>query len=167
MNDTYPLGVGPAPAGKDDEFLPPHAQDCLGCGPGNPHGHHLQARRSGEGVDAQHVFDKRHVGAPGIAHGGAVATVVDDLFGFLLYVVGELAVTRNLNVEYLAPVRLGVPYQCQAELAQRERRKLFMNARITDQEGSLVVTARALFLTVDIAHFGDEGAATFDMLRIR
>ncbi|MGA8257612.1 MAG: PaaI family thioesterase [Nocardioides sp.] len=113
------------------------------------------------------MFDKRHVGAPGIAHGGAVATVVDDLFGFLLYVVGELAVTRNLNVEYLAPVRLGVPYQCQAELAQRERRKLFMNARVKDQGGLVVVTARALFLTVDVAHFGDEGAATFDMLRRR
>ena len=48
---------------------------------------------------AEVAFEDRHVGAPGIAHGGAVATVFDDLFGFLLYAVAELAVTRSLQVD--------------------------------------------------------------------
>lgn len=66
------------------DALPPHHVECLGCGPGNPHGHHLHVRRDGGRVVSEHVFDARHVGAPGIAHGGAVAAVVDDLFGFVL-----------------------------------------------------------------------------------
>lgn len=72
----------------DGAQLPPHHPHCLACGPDNPHGHHLTVRRRGEEVHATHVFDERHVGAPGIAHGGAVATVLDDLFGFLLYLTG-------------------------------------------------------------------------------
>lgn len=32
---------------------------------------------------------------PGIAHGGAVATVFDDLYGLLLYAIGDVAVTRG------------------------------------------------------------------------
>lgn len=94
-----------------NHVLPPHHPDCLGCGPDNPHGHHVQVRRDGDRVVAEHVFDHRHVGAPGIAHGGAVATVVDDLFGFLLYNVGQPAVTRHLEVDYHAPVWLGRAYR--------------------------------------------------------
>ena len=49
-------------------------------------GYHLQVRRDGDEMVAEHVFEDRHSGAPGIAQGGAVATVVDDVLGFLLYV---------------------------------------------------------------------------------
>lgn len=142
-----------------DGALPPHHAECLGCGPGNPHGHHLQVRRRGDGVVGEHVLDQRHVGAPGIAHGGAVATVVDDLFGFVLYVVGEPAVTRQLEVEYHAPVWLDTTYRLAAHLDRREGRKLFMRATVTDGTGVQVVSARALFIVVPLEHFAG-GAGT-------
>jgi acyl-coenzyme A thioesterase PaaI-like protein len=134
--------------------LPAHHQRCLGCGPDNPHAHHLVARRDGDAVVAEHVFDERHVGAPGIAHGGAVATVMDDLFGFLLYVVGDLAVTRSLNLDYLAPVLLGERYTLVADLISRDGRKLQMSARMSSST-KVVAEARALFIAVDINHFSD------------
>lgn len=137
----------------DGALLPPHAARCLGCGPDNPHGHHLQVRRDGERVVATHTFDKRHMGAPGIAHGGAVATVFDDLFGFLLFIVGELAVTRSLQIEYLAPVRLGVPYALTAGLDRREGRRMHVSAHLHAPHGREIATATALFMTVTVEHF--------------
>jgi acyl-coenzyme A thioesterase PaaI-like protein len=113
--------------------LPPHHEQCLGCGPDNPHGHHLQVRRYGDGVVAEHTFDNRHVGAPGIAHGGAVATVIDDLYGFLLY--------------------LGTPYRMEAGVTNQEGRKLFLAASLTDRDGFLVATSTAVFVTVGVDHF--------------
>lgn len=136
-----------------DGPLPAHHPQCVGCGQENPHGHHLQARRIGDGVESTHVFDSRHVGAPGIAHGGAVATVLDDLFGFVLYVIGEIAVTRHLEVGYRAPILLDVPYHLEAWLERREGRKLFVQARGTDAQGALVVDASAVFIVVDLQHF--------------
>jgi acyl-coenzyme A thioesterase PaaI-like protein len=133
--------------------LPPHSAGCLGCGPENPHGHQLRARREGDTVVCQHVFDSRHVGAPGIAHGGAVAAVVDDLYGMLLFVVGSLAVTRRLEVEYLRPVLLGREYSLTAWMERREGRKLHFAARVDDTQGQPVATSQALFLAVDPAHF--------------
>ncbi len=144
----------------DADELPPHHHRCLGCGPANPHGHHLRAHRCGEGVFAHHVFDERHVGAPGIAHGGAVATVIDDLFGFLLYAVGELAVTRRLDVDYLAPVLLNTPYTLHADLLSRDGRKLELGARVDDRSGRAVATSTALFVVVDPAHFAEAHATT-------
>ena len=133
--------------------LPPHHPDCLGCGPQNPHGHALSVQRDENGVVAHHVFDQRHVGAPGIAHGGAVATVLDDLFGFLLYTVGELAVTRRLELDYLAPVLLGTPYVLRAAVRSRDGRKLDLTATMDDAQGRSVATATALFVVVEVEHF--------------
>ena len=133
--------------------LPPHHPNCLGCGPENPNGHFLSVRRDGDGVVAHHQFDQRHVGAPGIAHGGAVATVIDDLFGFLLYSVGELAVTRRLELEYLAPALLDTPYILRAAVRSRDGRKLDLRSTMEDAEGRTVITATALFIVVEVEHF--------------
>lgn len=147
------FSVSSSTAAGSADALPAHHPQCLGCGPDNPHGHHLVVWREGERVRTRHVFDGRHVGAPGIAHGGAVATVLDDLFGFLLYAVGEIAVTRHLEVGYRAPVLLGVPYLLEAGVERREGRKLFVVARGTDEQGALVVEAKAVFIIVGFEHF--------------
>ncbi|GAA1149206.1 PaaI family thioesterase [Nocardioides aquiterrae] len=141
----------------DGTQLPPHHGHCLGCGPDNPHGHHLVVQRRGEEVHAVHRFSERHMGAPGIAHGGAVATVLDDLFGFLLYLTGTPAVTRQLEVRYDAPVILGTSYELAARVVRDDGRKLFVEAEMSEVGGTTVATASALFLKVDIAHF-DRGA---------
>lgn len=138
---------------EDGSRLPPHHDHCLACGPENIHGHHLVVHRRGDQVHATHVFDQRHVGAPGIAHGGAVATVLDDLFGFLLYLTGAPAVTRQLDVRYDSPVLLGTPYQLVASMVRTEGRKLFLEADMRDASGGSVASASALFLRVDVAHF--------------
>jgi acyl-coenzyme A thioesterase PaaI-like protein len=137
----------------DGALLPPHHDQCLGCGPDNPHGHHLAVYRRGKEVHAEHVFNQRHVGAPGIAHGGAVATVLDDLFGFLLYLTGAPAVTRQLEVRYDAPVLLGTSYELAARVVSEQGRKLFVEAEMREAGGPQVVAASALFLRVDVAHF--------------
>lgn len=139
--------------GEHAEDLPAHYPQCLGCGPLNIHGFHLQAKRQDDTVMASHTFDHRHVGAPGIAHGGAVATVVDELFGYVLYVCGTTGVTRHLQVDYLAPVLLGTPYLLTARLDRREGRKLWMQAEAYDQHRNTVLTGRALFIAVGLDHF--------------
>ncbi|WP_344252305.1 PaaI family thioesterase [Terrabacter carboxydivorans] len=136
----------------DANELRAHHSTCLGCGPDNPHGHHLQVRRDGQDVVAEHVFDERHVGAPGIAHGGAVATVIDDLFGFLLYGMGSLGVTRSLQMDYRAPVLLGRNYILRARLVERDGRKMHTAATVA-HETNFVATARAVFVAVDLGHF--------------
>jgi acyl-coenzyme A thioesterase PaaI-like protein len=145
-----------------DGDLPPHWPTCLGCGPDNESGFHLQVRREGDGVVAEHTFADRHSGAPGIAHGGAVATVVDDVLGFLLYVARIAGVTRHLEVEYLKPVLTGVPYIVRARVDSLEGRKLWVSCACTAPDGTLTFTAKALFLKVSLAHFANAVAGDND-----
>lgn len=144
---------------SDSGRLPSHSPTCAGCGPENPAGLFLQVDATDAGVRCFHRFDRRQEGAPGITHGGLVAAAFDDLFGFLLYRVGELAVTRSLTVEYLRPVLLATDYEFTAHVRDRAGRRLHLDAEAVDLGGVKVATAHATFIIVDLRHF-EQGAAT-------
>jgi acyl-coenzyme A thioesterase PaaI-like protein len=140
--------------------LPPHSADCYGCGPDNPAGLRMQVWRQADVVFSDVVFQPYHVGAPGIAHGGAVSAAVDDLFGFMLYVVREPGVTRSLTIEYRAPTVLGVPHRITAGLDRRHGRKLYLTGTGVRADGQLCFTATAVFVVVERAHFERYGVLT-------
>lgn len=143
------------------EPLPPHTMTCMGCGPDNPHGLQLVVHRSGDAVYADVAFDERHIGAPGLAHGGAVAAACDDVLGFTLRIAGTPAVTRTLTVEYLRPVPLHEPHRITAHITSRVGRALHVTATGTGELGIIHSTANAVFVAVSPEHFqtyGDVGA---------
>ncbi|RIU21543.1 PaaI family thioesterase, partial [Mycobacteroides abscessus] len=106
----------------EPEQLPPHTPTCMGCGPENPHGLQMTVFRSGHEVYTDLVFDDKHAGAPGLAHGGAIAAACDDLFGFTLWIAGTPAVTRDLAVGYLRPVPLYQSHRIVARVDDHEGR---------------------------------------------
>ncbi len=144
---------------REPGALPPHYPTCFGCGPDAEYGLHVVARKVGDEIHATHTFSPHHSGAPGIAHGGTVAALVDDVCGFLLFVVREPAVTRKLEVEYLRPVLVGVPYDLVAKVDLFEGRKLFVSCEGRSPEGVLTFRGNGLFLTVDVSHF-DQGTSS-------
>ena len=135
------------------QHMPAHMPGCFGCGQDNPHGIGIRVRVADQpdSVVCDHVFDHRHRGAPGVAHGGAIAAAVDDLFGFVLVRVLTPAVTRDLSVTYRLPVRLDTPTHMQAGLTGRDGRELHMEATVT-QDDRTAVRATATFIEVDLDH---------------
>lgn len=142
-----------------DAVMPPHYPTCLGCGPDSEQGFHLQVRREGDEVVAEHLFEPRHGGGPGIVHGGAVATVVDDVLGFLLYVAMKPGVTRKLEVEYLKPVLVGTRYVVRARVDSVDGRKMWFSCEGTDPDGVVAFRGSGLFLAVGLEHFA-QGASS-------
>ncbi len=139
------------------EALPPHTPTCMGCGPDNPNGLHMKVFRLGQQVYTDVAFDERHAGAPGLAHGGAIAAACDDLFGFTLWIAGTPAVTRNLAINYLQPVPLHQLHRISAHIQAREGRALHVSATGTGQDDVVRFTATARFVAVSAEHFAAHG----------
>lgn len=117
----------------------------------------MKMRIQGDRVLADVTLDKRHEGSPGVAHGGVVAAALDDLFGGVLVLLEQPAVTANLSVDYRAPVLLGTPLELEGWSEARTGRKLRFRGEMR-QGGTLVAEATALFLAVDLEHFLKSGA---------
>jgi acyl-coenzyme A thioesterase PaaI-like protein len=135
--------------------LPPHYPSCFGCGPESEYGLHVVCRLDGDALRTTYTFSDKHAGAPGIAHGGTVAALVDDVCGFSLFLLRRPAVTRKLEVEYLKPVLVGVAYDVVARVQRTEGRKVFVTCEGTSPEGVLTFRGDALFVLVDLSHFAN------------
>lgn len=146
----------PAPG----EALRRHYDQCFGCGAGQPHGLRLAAR-AGEGVSvtAEFTVQPAHQGAPGLAHGGVLATALDEALGSLHWLLRVNAVTARLETDFLRPVPVGATLHLRAECAAVAGRKIYSAAtgRIGGPDGPMVIRARALFLEVEPAHFTKHG----------
>lgn len=146
----------PAPG----ELLGAHYDQCFGCGGEQPHGLHLAAR-AGEGVriTAEFTVKGAHQGAPGLAHGGVLASALDETLGSLNWLLRTIAVTGRLETDFVRPVPVGTVLYLEAEVTAVAGRKIYSTAtgRIGGPEGPVAVRADALFIEVKVDHFIDNG----------
>ena len=147
------MSLDPTRYTSPDDPLPVHAPQCFGCGRTNPCGLKLKAWRDGDTVLATVTFAEHHSGAPAYAHGGAVATAVDDCLGYLLYIAQEPAVTAKLEVNYRQPVLLDIEYRLRAWIEGREGRKIYTRIEMRDPEDRIAADGTGLFVTVALEHF--------------
>jgi uncharacterized protein (TIGR00369 family) len=145
--------TAPATA-TETAWMPPHQPWCMGCGPENPATLGLRVRGQDGRVVGEATLRHKHEGAPGYAHGGAVATLLDDALVLVVRLNGLLGVTARLEIDYRAPVLLEVPLTVDAwEEADRDGRKLYLAASVRDADGKVLAEARGLFIVVDPSHF--------------
>ncbi|TVY31878.1 Verlamelin biosynthesis protein B [Lachnellula subtilissima] len=97
-------------------------------------------------------------GYPHVAHGGLVATLVDEIMGLLLSVnkhpkvvfpdIGR-TVTAYLNITYLKPVATPSTILVSAQIKEITGRKIFVRASVEDRWGVALARAEALWIRVD------------------
>ena len=86
-----------------------------------------------------------HQGPPGYAHGGVIATALDEAMALLLYGQGTYALTGRLEVELKAPVALGTFVEVAADVEEVGERTVTVTASATGEEGPLA-SGRAVFV---------------------
>ncbi len=121
-------------------------------GSANPLSIGLRIRQDGNEVVGEVSLDRGWEGAPGRSHGGIVASCVDETFGGLLPVIGEMAFTGELSLRYEGPCPMGVPLEFRSWLERRDGRKLHL-ACTGIADGDVFVRATAIFVTIDLERF--------------
>lgn len=123
-------------------------------GRSSPWGLDLELHRHDDEIEALVTLRSAHEGAPGRAHGGVVAALFDDVFGFVLGILRQPAFTGEITVRYRRPTPLFRPLACRVRLERQDGRKLLFAGELTDVErGEIVATASSTFIAVDPAGF--------------
>ncbi len=123
-------------------------------GRSSPWGLDIEVRRDGSEAVATLTLRSAHEGAPSRSHGGIVAALFDDVFGFILSIETMVAFTGELSVRYEAGTPIGVPLECRVRLDRTEGRKMFMSGELTvAATGDVLARSTATFISIDPSAF--------------
>lgn len=126
---------------------------CFACGKDNPDGMRLKFYFDEE---ARLAFCKfrlapRYQGPPGHAHGGIIATILDEAMGKVNKLRSVVALTKSMNIEYLKPVPLGKQLTVRGREQQVVGREHTNIAEILNEKGEVLARSTGIFVAVDIA----------------
>lgn len=113
-------------------FEPGRPNTCYGCGGDNPRGLRLEFFETDDGVEARYSVPEHMQGAPGIAHGGIQATLLDEVLCMTAYAkLGRPVFTGELTVRYLEPVPTLTPLVIRGRIAEERGRSSFIEGGIS------------------------------------
>lgn len=124
---------------------------CFGCGRDNPEGMRLKffLDEKRQRCIGRFRLAKRYVGPPGHAHGGVIATILDEAMGKVNKLRHVVAMTRSMEVEFIKPVPLGKPVTVEAYEKRVRGRKHTNVAEIRNEKGELLARSTGLFIAID------------------
>jgi acyl-coenzyme A thioesterase PaaI-like protein len=138
-------------SGHDTRHVRSHRNFCFVCGKDNPHGMHLKfhLNEAGDRFVCRLKLPLRYWGPPRHAHGGIIATVLDEAMGKVNKLRHVIALTSRIEVNYLKPVPLGKPLLVESwESSVRGRRHVNV-AEIRNDRGEVLARGRATFIAID------------------
>jgi acyl-coenzyme A thioesterase PaaI-like protein len=85
-------------------------------------------------------------GPPGFAHGGAIASLIDDAMGTTAWTAGHRVFTLNVSVNFRSFVPLATPVRLEASVAGVEGRKVTVTCRVLTPPETVHAEGTGLFL---------------------
>ena len=129
------------------EIAPHH---CFACGTLNTHGLQLDLHVERGRSWVELTYEGRFQGWDGIAHGGILATILDEVMAWALVGEDSWGLTARLSVEFKQPVNVGQRIRAEGWITRSRRRIVDTEARVTDAgTGEVLATATGVYMAAD------------------
>jgi uncharacterized protein (TIGR00369 family) len=129
---------------------PNPANKCFGCGGDNTGGMKLTFEQDNVNrkIVGRFVLGERYQGGAGFAHGGIIATLLDEAMGKVCRFREVRAVTAELTVEYLKPVTVLSEIVVEGRETEQKGRNLFMTGEIRNEAGEVLARGKGRFVVI-------------------
>ncbi len=127
---------------------PSAAKLCFACGEANPRGLHMHFRMEDDKAIAEFTIPEYLQGFPGQAHGGVVATMLDEAMGWATYGLGIWTMTAKITVRFRDSVPLDEALTVTAWITRDRGRFVELAAELRDRGGKRLAHAEGLFARV-------------------
>src|SRR5271154_1257238 len=137
-------------------LLKPNSENhCFGCGGANGRGMQLAFEQDDATRRIRGVFriGAEYQGGPGFVHGGSVATLLDEVMAKVNRFEKDIAVTGEMTVEYLKPVRVDEELTVEGWEIGRNGRLRMRQGEIRNSSGAVLARGRGKFVEIDPARF--------------
>ncbi|MGH2521024.1 MAG: PaaI family thioesterase [Anaerolineales bacterium] len=120
---------------------------CFACGLENPVGLHLHFYDNGhDEVISDFTISSDHQGYPGIAQGGIVAAVLDEVGGRTVMIgdPNRFFMTAKMEIKYRQPVPVGQPLRAVGQLIKLKSKLATAHAEIRSSQGEVLAEAELI-----------------------
>jgi uncharacterized protein (TIGR00369 family) len=127
---------------------PKETNKCFGCGGANDGGMKLtfEQDNANRKIVGRFVLGPRYQGGGGMAHGGIIATLLDEAMGKVCRFRDARAVTAELTVEYLKPIDVEKEIVVEAFEQEQKGRNLFHVGEIRNESGEVLARGKGRFV---------------------
>ena len=119
---------------------------------GDPQSDRLRVRyfhRKADGVLVALVwFGPGTEGPPGHAHGGSVASALDEAMGGAAWHAGYPVVAARISIDFRQMVPIGLEATVEARVEQVDGRKIRARGRLTGPDGTVYADGEGLFIVL-------------------
>ncbi|MEQ8673855.1 MAG: PaaI family thioesterase [Aggregatilineales bacterium] len=91
-------------------------------------------------------IDSSKQGPPGHAHGGSLATLIDEAMGAACWQNGYRVLAVNLNFNYKRPVPLGAEVTITGRVERKDGRKIHTRGAVILSDGGVAVEGTGIFV---------------------
>jgi uncharacterized protein (TIGR00369 family) len=132
------------------KLAPNPTNKCFGCGGANGSGMKLTFEQDNVNrrIVGRFVLGEAYQGGGGMAHGGIIATLLDEAMGKVCRFREVRAVTAELTVEYLKPVKVDQEIVVEGFESEQKGRNLFLAGEIRNAEGQVLARGRGRFVVI-------------------
>jgi uncharacterized protein (TIGR00369 family) len=131
-------------AGRAFRFEP---HRCFACGELNEQGLRLELHTDGDGCRTELTLDPRFQGWEGVAHGGILCTILDEVMAWSVIGRGTWGVTARMTVDFRRPVPVGRTIRAEGAVGESSRRLFRTTGHIVDVEtGETLATAEGTYI---------------------
>ena len=131
---------------------PNPSNKCFGCGGANDAGMKLAFEQDNvkQRITGRFVLGERYQGGGGgMMHGGIIALILDEVMGKVSRFTGATAVTAEMTINYLKPIRVDREIIVEGWHEEQKGRNLFHAGEIRDADGVVLARGRARFVVID------------------
>jgi uncharacterized protein (TIGR00369 family) len=131
-------------------LAPNPANKCFGCGGANDQGMKLSFVQDNvsKRIVGRFILGEAYQGGGGMAHGGIIATLLDEAMGKVCRFRDVHAVTAELNVQYLKPVKVDEEIVVEGYETDAKGRNLFLAAEIRNGAGEILAKGTGRFVVI-------------------
>lgn len=91
-------------------------------------------------------------GPPGHAHGGSVASALDEAMGGAAWHAGYPVVAARITVDFREMVPIGIEATIEARIEQVDGRKIRTRGRLSGADGTVYADGEGLFIVLEPEH---------------
>lgn len=120
-----------------------HVPECFGCSTTNAASLGIELASAPDAAEGRVRFGEGCEGAPGLVHGGLLATFADEVMGFVQHGDGAVRLTAEMTIRYRRPTPLDTDLVCRATAGEVTGRRFTVQSVITTADDDQAVLAEA------------------------